>query len=188
MELLKTRRSYRKFEQKPVPEEVLRDILEAARLSASGGNKQPLRYIVINDSSKLDSVLQYLTWAGQIPKEIGWPKDNEKPVLYIAVIENVKESPYSETDAGIADANMTLAAWSHGVGSCIICACNKPKLEELFGLGENQRLHSIVAFGYPSHKSTVVDPGDDGKLNYYVDEEKNFYVKKRKIEDAVSYF
>ena len=188
MELMKTRRTYRRFTQEPVPQEVLDDILLSTRYSSSAANKQPLRFIVIKDKEKVDEVFQYTTWAGQLPKELGWPKDDERPTLFIAVIQNPEISAWCDTDTGIALANMTLAAWAHGVGSCIIGACNKPVLSEMFGLSEKEKLHSVVAFGYPTHKSTIVDPEEDGKLNYYVDDKVDYYVKKRKLSDTVSYY
>jgi nitroreductase len=188
MELMKTRRTYRRFTQEPVPQEVLDDILLSTRYSSSAANKQPLRFIVIKDKEKVDEVFQYTTWAGQLPKELGWPKDDERPTLFIAVIENPEISAWCDTDTGIVLANMTLAAWAHGVGSCIIGACNKPVLSEMFGLSEKEKLHSVVAFGYPTHKSTIVDPEEDGKLNYYVDDKVDYYVKKRKLSDTVSYY
>ena len=70
-------------------------------------------------------------------------------MLFIAVVENLNINPDCDTDAGLAIANMTLAAWNRGVGSCIIGACNKPRLSEMFGLTEEQKLHTVVAFGYP---------------------------------------
>ncbi len=188
MELMKTRRTYRRFTQEPVPQEVLDDILLSTRYSSSAANRQPLRFIVIKDKEKVDEVFQYTTWAGQLPKELGWPKDDERPTLFIAVIENPEISAWCDTDTGIALANMTLAAWAHGVGSCIIGACNKPVLSEMFGLSEKEKLHSVVAFGYPTHKSTIVDPEEDGKLNYYVDDKVDYYVKKRKLSDVISYY
>ena len=188
MELMKTRRTYRRFTQEPVPQKVLDDILLSTRYSSSAANRQPLRFIVIKDKEKVDEVFQYTTWAGQLPKELGWPKDNERPTLFIAVIENPEISAWCDTDTGIALANMTLAAWAHGVGSCIIGACNKPVLSGMFGLSEKEKLHSVVAFGYPTHKSTIVDPEEDGKLNYYVDDKVDYYVKKRKLSDTVSYY
>lgn len=188
MELMKTRRTYRRFTQEPVPQKVLDDILLSTRYSSSAANRQPLRFIVIKDKEKVDEVFQYTTWAGQLPKELGWPKDDERPTLFIAVIENPEISAWCDTDTGIALANMTLAAWAHGVGSCIIGACNKPVLSGMFGLSEKEKLHSVVAFGYPTHKSTIVDPEEDGKLNYYVDDKVDYYVKKRKLSDTVSYY
>ena len=188
MELMKTRRTYRRFKQEPVPQEVLDDILLTTRYTSSAANKQPLRFIVINEPEKVNEVFQYTTWAGQLPKDVGWPKDNEKPTLFIAVIENPEISAWCETDAGMAIANMTLTAWAHGVGSCIIGACNKVKLGEMFGLNDKEKIHTVVAFGYPTHKSTIVDPEADGALNYYVDGKADYYVKKRKLSDTVSYY
>lgn len=49
---------------------------------------------------------------------------------------------------------MTDAAWAHGVGSCIMGAIDRPAIKELLGLGENLRLHSVVAFGYLPIKAT----------------------------------
>ena len=62
------------------------------------------------------------------------------------------------------------------------------ELAQMFGLKETQKLHSVVAFGYPTHKSTIVDQGEDGSLNYYVDEAVDYYVKKRKLSDTVSFY
>ncbi len=109
-----------------------------------------------------------------------------KPVLFIAVVENLNINPDCDTDAGLAIANMTLAAWNRGVGSCIIGACNKPRLSEMFGLTEEQKLHTVVAFGYPSHKSRI-EGVKDGDIRYYLDENRDYVVPKRQLEDVVTY-
>ncbi|MBO4980818.1 MAG: nitroreductase family protein [Lachnospiraceae bacterium] len=188
MELLETRRTYRRFEQKEVSREILDEILQAARLSSSGRNAQPLSYIVIRDKEKVDQVFEQTRWAGYLPPEQGQPKEEERPVLFVAVIQNLDINKECDTDAGLAISNMTLAAWNHGVGSCIIGACNKPLLSEMFGLKESQKLHSVVAFGYPSHKSYIQPMEKDGDIRYYLDENRDYVVPKRKLEDMVSYF
>ena len=187
MDLLKTRRTYRRFEQKEIAQEIIDEILVAARLASSAANRQPLSYIVIKDAAKVAGVFEYTKWAGALPPEQGHPKENERPVLFIAVVQNTNINPSSDTDAGLAISNMTLAAWNRGVGSCIIGACNKEKLSEMFGLSEEQKLHTVVAFGYPSHVSGIVDLEKDGDFKYYLDEKKDYVVPKRKLEDVVSY-
>ena len=108
-------------------------------------------------------------------------------MLFIGIVENLDISKnYADTDAGLAISNLTLAAWSHGVGSCMIGACNKPKLSEMFGLTEDQQLHTVVAFGYPSHKSYIEDV-KDGAIKYYLDENQDYVVPKRKLDDIVKY-
>lgn len=187
MELLKTRRTYRRFEQKEISQEIIDEILVAARLASSAANKQPLSYIVIKDARKVESVFAHTKWGGALPDGMGQPKEGEKPVLFIAVVENLNINRDCDTDAGLAISNMTLAAWNHGVGSCMIGACNKVALSEMFGLSEEQKLHTVVAFGYPSHVSHIVDMEDKEAFKYYLDEKKDYVVPKRKLEDVVSY-
>lgn len=187
MELLKTRRTYRRFEQRAVGQEVVDDILLAARYASSAANRQPLSYIVVQDAAKVAEVFGYTRWAGALPPELGQPKENERPVLFIAVVKNLDINKNCDTDAGLAIGNMTLAAWNRGVGSCIIGACDKAALSKLFGLTENQELHTVVAFGYPSHASHIVDVENPAEVKYYLDEKKDYMVPKRKLEDVVRY-
>lgn len=187
MNLLETRRTYRRFEQKEISQEIIDEILVAARLASSAANRQPLSYIVVKDSDKVQKVFEQTRWAGYLPPEVGQPKEDEQPVLFIAVVQNLDINRDCDTDAGLAISNMTLAAWNHGVGSCIIGACNKEKLSEMFGLTEEQKLHTVIAFGYPSHESSIVDVAEDGDIKYFVDDKKDYLVPKRKLEDIVRY-
>lgn len=187
MELLKTRRTYRRFEQKEISQDIIDEILTAARLASSAANRQPLSYIVIKDKESVAEVFYHTKWAGALPPELGQPKENERPVLFIAVVKNTDINPDCDTDAGLAIGNMTLAAWNRGVGSCMIGACNKPVLSEMFGLTKQQTLHTVVAFGYPSHESHIVDMEDAAQFKYYLDENKDYCVPKRKLSDVVRY-
>lgn len=186
MELLKTRRTYRRFKQEAVSDEIIGDILNAARYASSAANKQPLSFVVVKSPDKVKEVFGYTKWAGYLPAEKGQPKDGEEPVLFIGVVENTEISPYCDTDAGLAIGNMTLAAWNHGVGSCVIAACNKTELSKMFALAENCKLHSVIAFGYPTHTSRIEDVcGND--IKYYLDSDNNYVVPKRKTEDTVRF-
>ncbi len=188
MELLRTRRSYRRFRQEEIPQEIVQEILEAARLASSAMNRQPLSYVVIQKPEKVKAVFAHTRWGGALPDGQGQPQAGEEPVLFIAVVINTDINSGCETDAGLAISNMTLAAWNHGVGSCIIGACNKSALSEMLGLCKEQQLHSVVGFGYPSHKSTVVDAEASENLKYYLDADRNYVVPKRRLEDVVRYF
>ena len=187
MELLETRRTYRRFEQKEVSQDIIDEILTAARLASSAANRQPLNYIVVKEPDKVAEVFAHTKWAGALPPEQGQPKENERPVLFIAVVKNLDINPDCDTDAGLAIGNMTLAAWNRGVGSCIIGACNKTALAEMFGLAQTQALHTVVAFGYPSHVSHVVDMEDPAQFKYFLDEKRDYCVPKRRLSDVVRY-
>ena len=188
MELLATRRTYRRFEQREIPREVLEEILYAARLASSAANRQPLSYVVVRGKEEVEDVFCLTRWAGYLPPEDGQPDDGEKPVLFIGVVENLDISRDCDTDAGLAIGNMTLAAWNRGVGSCIIGACDKPRLSRMFGLTEQQKLHTVVAFGYPAHLSRIEDVSPEGSIRYYLDEHRDYVVPKRKLEDVVSWY
>ncbi len=187
LELMRGCRTYRRFEQKPVPRDVVEDILEAARMASCGANRQSLRYLVIDQPGDVSRVFEQVKWAAALPPEQGTPKDGERPVLYIAVLQDTTVAGYSDTDAGIALGDMTLAAWAKGVGSCIMGAINRPKLTELFGLKDTLKLHTVVAFGYPSHKSVIV-PLKDGKKAYYLDGNRDYCVPKYAKEEIVTWF
>ena len=57
----------------------------------------------------------------------------------------------------------------------------------MFGLTENQVLHTVVAFGYPTHESHVVDVEEKDQFKYYLDEKRDYVVPKRKLSDVVRY-
>ncbi len=91
------------------------------------------------------------------------------------------------TDTGIALANMTLAAWAKGVGSCIMGAINKPALTELLGIEEPQKLAFMVAFGYPAHKGRHRAADRQTGVKYYLDENRDYCVPKRSKEEIAKY-
>lgn len=186
MDLLETRRTYRRFEQKAVPQDVLDDILEAARIANCGANRQALKYIVINRPESVRQVNSLVHWAAYLPYEKGTPKENEIPTLYVGVLQDTRIPGNSDTDAGIAIANMTTAAWAKGVGSCIMGAIERPQLAEMLELPAELKIHSMIAFGYVTHKSKIV-PVKDGNIKYYLDENNDYCVPKRALEDIVLY-
>lgn len=178
MELLTTRRTYRRFAQKPVPQDVIDDIVDAARLSSSAANRQALHLLIVRRPQDVAAVGALVKWAAFLPPEQGTPKPDEQPTLFVAVLQDTSVPGDLNTDTGIALANMTLAAWARGVGSCIMGAIDRPRLGALLGLPENYRLHTMVAFGYPTHTSAVV-PLENGNNRYYLDADGNYCVPKR---------
>ena len=156
MDTLVSRRTYRRFAQKAVPQDVVDDIVEAVRLSSCGANRQAVRLVVVNKPEAVAKVQPLVKWAAYLPPEQGTPKADELPTLYVAVVQDTSIPGDLATDTGIALANMTLAAWDKGVGSCIMGAINKPALTELLGIEEPQKLAFMVAFGYPAHKAHIV--------------------------------
>ena len=183
MEKLLTRRTYRRFEQKSVPQDVVEDLIDAVRLSSCGANRQAVRLIVVQSPEMAAKVHPLVKWAAYLPPEQGTPKAEELPTLYAAVVQDTSIPGDLNTDTGIALANMTLAAWDKGVGSCIMGAINKPALTELLGIEEPQKLAFMVAFGYPTHKARIVPLTEDTGVKYYLDENRDYCVPKRSREE-----
>ena len=187
MELLATRRTYRRFQQTPVPAAVVDDMIQAVRLSSCGGNRQAIRLVVVRSPEMVARVQPLVKWAAYLPPEQGTPGPGEQPVLFVAVVQDASIPGDKDTDAGIALANLTLAAWARGVGSCIMGAIDRPRLTELLGLSENEKLHSMVALGYPAHASRVVPLTEATGVKYYLDENRDYCVPKRAAADIARF-
>ena len=183
MELLATRRTYRRFAQKPVPQDVVSDIVDAVRLSSCGANRQAVRLVVVQSPEMVARVQPLVKWAAYLPPEQGTPKADELPSLYAAVVQDTAIPGDLATDTGIALANMTLAAWAKGVGSCIMGAINKPALTELLDIQGPEKLAFMVAFGYPTHQSHIVPLTEETGIKYYLDDARDYCVPKRSAEE-----
>ena len=163
MDTLVSRRTYRRFAQKAVPQDVVDDIVEAVRLSSCGANRQAVRLVVVNKPEAVAKVQPLVKWAAYLPPEQGTPKADELPTLYVAVVQDTSIPGDLATDTGIALANMTLAAWAKGVGSCIMGAINKPALSELLDIAAPEgAVVSSFADG------TVTAVGESSELGRYV--------------------
>ncbi len=178
---LKTKRTYRKFKQVPIPGDALQAIMLAGQLYSCGANKQAIKYVVVNKAEDVYVVNDLVKWAAYLPSEVGTPAIDEIPVMFIAIVQDTDIGPANDTDAGLAIANMQMAAWYFGIGSCIMGAIDRPKLKSFLKIPQEMELHSVMAFGYPSIESKPVD--FEGDIKYYIDENGSYCVPKRPIDD-----
>jgi nitroreductase len=136
----------REYNDKPVPQDTVRRIAEAAHLTASSRNGQPWHFIVVQDKE----TLQKLAKAVATGPFIGWAP------LAIAVGVD-RESPYGISDASRAIQSMVLTAWEDGVGSNWAGYQNMPGVNEVIGIPEEILVVAVMSFGYPKR------PGGKGK-------------------------
>ena len=184
MKFLRGRRTYRRFEQRPVAPEILTEAVDAARIASCGANRQTVRYIIVESADAVAAVQPLVHWAAYLPPEQGAPKPDELPTAFIALLQDDNLPGASDVDVGLALGSLTAAAWAHGVGSCIMGAINRPALTELLALPEGVRLCYMVALGYPTHESHLV-PMQDGDVKYYLDDNRDFCVPKRGMEEVL---
>ena len=184
MKFLRGRRTYRRFEQRPVAPEILTEAVDAARIASCGANRQTVRYIIVESADAVAAVQPLVHWAAYLPPEQGAPKPDELPTAFIAILQDDNLPGASDVDVGLALGSLTAAAWAHGVGSCIMGAINRPALTELLALPEGVRLCYMVALGYPTHESHLVSM-QDGAVKYYLDDNRDFCVPKRGMEEVL---
>jgi nitroreductase len=135
--------SVRHYVDKPVPDEVLRNILEAGRLAPSAMNAQPWHFIVIkNQETKY--ALSHRRWTGFV-----------KDCAFVIVGCGEKQRYWSKVDVTIALQNMVLAAEAQGLGSCWIGDFDNSEVKELLGIPSNLSVVALVAFGYPAKKPAL---------------------------------
>lgn len=81
-ELVMKTRSCRRFKEEAISEELLRELVDLARLSASAANLQPLKYIISYKKEMNDIIFPKLKWAGYL-KDWDGPEEGERPSAYI---------------------------------------------------------------------------------------------------------
>ena len=111
-DLIKSNRSCRRFLQKePVPVDTLRWLVNLARLSASSGNLQPLKYILSNEPHKNEQIFSCLAWAAYL-KDWPGPPEGERPSAYLIMVGDWHLAKNFGTDLGIAAQSILLGARS----------------------------------------------------------------------------
>lgn len=176
------RRTIRKYSKEPVPRDVLVKCVDAARHAPSGMNRQPLKYVVVNDDDSLGKVFTTTRWAGYLP-DYG-PSDEEMPRAYIVILLDKEIRKDCGHDAGVAAMTISMVAHDHSLGSCMLGAIDRPRLREILGIPQRFEIVLVVAIGYPAEAPTV-DKVKDGSTKYWLDDSGVLHVPKRSIEEIV---
>ena len=179
-------RTFRRFKQIPVPETLLQNLIEDVRIAPSARNCQVLRYVVVNDKDTVARIQPFFHFAAALPPEIGQPGEGEQPTAFIIICTDGMNPRTAGIDIGIAARTLQLGAWKKQVGSCILGNVEFPKVLAAIGnVPTDWKPALALALGYPDHTSTIVNMPADGSTAYTVDEQRNYYVPKRKKEDIL---
>lgn len=138
MEAIRKRRSVRDYTGEPIPREDLETIVDAARLAASGNNKQPWDFVVVTERDTIQQLKVASLWM-------------EKAAAIIAVVMD-PSSRWWQEDGSAAVENMLIAATALGYGSCWLQGYTMPREEEfkaLLGIPREKRLLTLVPIGVP---------------------------------------
>jgi nitroreductase len=152
-EAIRTKRAIRKFQDKPLPEDVVHAILNAGRRSQSSKNEQAWQFIAVRDKSILTALSGCGTWAGHLAgAALGVAILTPDPIAKFQIM----------FDAGQAAAFMQLAAWELGVGSVPASIYETDKAREILGFPAEWHLRIALSFGYPSEEKKLSLPPKKG--------------------------
>ncbi len=184
-DIVVSRRTVRQFQQKPVDEEILKEMVNAGRLAPSAANCQPLEFVVVTDKDLCKNIFPCLKWAAYIEPE-GNPQSGNEPVSYIVTLvnKNIKDNQY-EWDVGAAVENMILVGWEQGVASCWLLSVNRTEVRRLLKISEPYVIDSVLALGYPAEEPVAEDMKES--MKYWKDEEGRLHVPKRKLKDILHF-
>jgi nitroreductase len=181
--VLKTR-SYRRFdESKKVELKTLESLIDLARLSASGANRQPLKFLIYNTPETCGKIFPYLAWAGYLTDWPG-PDKGERPSAYILILGDKSVTEIFGTDHGIAAQSIMLGATEAGIGGCMIQSIKREELRAEIRLPDKYEILLILALGTPV-ENVILDEIKDNDVKYWRDSNRNHHVPKRSLKDLI---
>lgn len=168
LEAIRTRRSVRRFLEKPVEDEKIRAILEAVRMSPSWANLQCWRFMVVKDKAAREKISE-LSYVETFFTPLGYkvnPSQKglaEAPVVIVACAEPEQSGiiwgqHYYLTDLGIAAQSLMLAAHGLGLGTVFVGVFDEVKVRELLLIPGSIRVVGIFPVGYPKDEKKAQTP------------------------------
>jgi nitroreductase len=184
-ELVKENRSCRRFYQDhPVAPETLKEFVDLARMSASGANLQPLKYVLSCDPQKNAEIFSCLAWAGYL-KDWPGPGEGERPAAYIVVLGDTSISESAGCDHGIAAQTILLGAREKGLAGCMLGSIDRKALRDSLNIPSQLKILLVLAIGKPREQVVLETVGSDSSIRYWRDNDGVHHVPKRKLEDLI---
>jgi nitroreductase len=151
-ELMKLRHSCRNYSDEQIEPEILDEIIEAGRIAPSAQNKQPWRYVIVNDKELIKKIA-FHSIVGTVNYFI-----KDAPIIVLACADTKSAlkfngQEYYLVDVAISFSQMMLAGWNRGIGSCWLAAFDEVALKKLLNLPEHIRIVGLSPFGYPKDKN-----------------------------------
>ncbi|PNU21067.1 nitroreductase [Geothermobacter hydrogeniphilus] len=181
-------RSYRRFQESAaIEEQDLRELVDLARLTPSGANRQPLKYLLSNTPETNGRIFPHLHWAGYLRDWPG-PAAGERPAAYIVILGDTDIAKGFGCDHGIAAQTILLGAVEKGWGGCIMGAIKRDDLRKDLGIPEQFEILLVLALGKPVEEVVVEPVPADGDVKYWRDEKGVHHVPKRALEEIILEF
>jgi nitroreductase len=184
-DLVRKNRSYRRFHQEvPIDIKTLRELVDLARLSASGMNAQPLKYILSCEPERNALIFKHLGWAALL-KDWPGPAEGERPSAYIIMLGDTAVSQNFFCDHGIAAQSMLLGAAEKGLGGCMIATIKRNELRQALNIPSQCEILLVIALGKPKETVIIEAVGPSGDTKYWRDSQGRHHVPKRTLDDII---
>jgi len=184
-DLVKANRSCRRFyEDHQVALNILEELVDLARLSASAANLQPLKYIVACQPEINAEIFSCLGWAAYL-KDWPGPESGERPAAYVVILGDTAISKDFGCDHGIAAQSILLGAREKGLAGCMLGSINRKILRKILNLETHLQILLVLAIGKPKEKVVIETVGSDGSIRYWRDAEAVHHVPKRALKDII---
>ncbi|MBC7250883.1 MAG: nitroreductase family protein [Anaerolineae bacterium] len=147
LNLLKSRRSIRRYKPDPVPDEMVEQLLEAGRWAPSASNRQPWQFIVIRDETIRKQVAQHAAYYF-----VRWAHVEEAPLL-IVLCGDARSRVYRQflhEDIGLAGAQIMLQARALGLGTCWIGGLDRKAIAAILQVPEHLEVVGLLTVGFPA--------------------------------------
>jgi len=149
LNLLKSRRSIRVYQGRPIPNDLLLQILEAGRWAPTGANLQPWHFSVVTDPETRRRI-------GEVTRFLFIKSSHvEKAPVVIVLGFNTQKGKYGRYDVTLAGGNMMTMATNLGLGTCWIGAFDESKVKEILEIPENIEVIGLITLGYPGENAEV---------------------------------
>lgn len=176
------RRTIRRFQGKPVPFNILRKCVNAARLSPTARNAQPLEFVAVNDAKQGAELNKAVNFGG-IVREKGRIPGEEPKAFIVILVDKGKKSEYTAIDVGIAAGAIVLTALEAGVLSCMLGMIERERIKGVLGIPNSFEVPLAIALGYAKEKSVAED--ETRGIPYGADGKGTMHVPKRPLEKVL---
>ena len=178
-DLILKNRSYRRFHQDaPVAMETLRELIDLARLSASGGNRQGLKFALCCDPETNSRIFPLIGLAGN-------PTAEEAPTAYVVILGDTEIGKGFGVDPGIAAQSILLGATEKGLGGCMVGIVDRDKLRGVLSIPERYDILLLLIVGKPTEQPVIVAVPEDGEVHGYWDDAGVRQVPKRSLDELI---
>jgi len=184
-DLIRKNRSYRKFYGDfLIKRETLEELVDLARLSASGANKQPLKFVLSYGESKNKLIFPNIGWAAYIKDWTG-PTENERPSAYIIILGDKQISQNCKCDAGVAAQSILLGATEKGLGGCIFGSVKREELKIALKIKDEYDVLYVLALGKPREKIVIEKTNSKGDTQYWRDNQGILHIPKKPLNKII---